>query len=99
MLANSDELNQYLQAAFDHFSQNLDTPFNFLEVAFKNSPIPRDFGGNILKLAVAVQEVQEQDDGPALFKMLSVMVASCIVLDCARHGLKGKLYELYSSLG
>ncbi len=99
MLATSDELNQYLQAAFDHFSRNLDTPFNFLEIAFKNSPIPRDFGGNILKLAVVVQEVQETADGPAIFKMLSVMVASCIILDCARHGLKGKLHETYTSLG
>jgi hypothetical protein len=97
MLATSDELNQYLQAAFDHFSQNLDTPFNFLEIAFKNSPIPRDFGGNILKLAVAVQEVQETADGPGIFKKLSVMIASCIILDCARHGLKGKLQELHTS--
>ena len=98
MLATSDELNQYLQAAFDHFSQNLDTPFNFLEVAFKNSPIPRDFGGNILKLAAVVQEIQETADGPAIFKNLSVMVASCIILDCARHGLKGKSYLSYSTL-
>jgi hypothetical protein len=97
MLATSDELNQYLQAAFDHFSQNLDTPFNFLEIAFKNSPIPRDFGGNILKLAAAIQEVQETVDGPGIFEKLSVMVASCIILDCARHGLKGKLQELHIS--
>jgi hypothetical protein len=89
MLANADELNQYLQAGFDHFSQNLDSPFNFIEVAFKNSPIPRDFGGNILKLAVAMKELQEVPDGPQILQDLSLMVASCIVLDCTRHGLKG----------
>jgi len=89
MLASADELNQYIQAAFDHFSQNLDVPFNFVEVAFRNSPIPRDFGGNILKLAVAMRDSQDIPDGPKIFHDLSVMVASCIVLDCTRHGLKG----------
>jgi energy-coupling factor transporter ATP-binding protein EcfA2 len=89
MLANSDELNQYLQAAFDHFSQNLDAPFNFIDIAAKNSPIPRDFGGNILKLAVAVQDVLRTTEGSVIFEKLGPMVASCIVLDYARHGLKG----------
>ena len=55
MLSNSEELNVYLQCAFDHFSQDLDTPFNFIDVAFKMNPIPQDFGGNILKLAVAIK--------------------------------------------
>ncbi|KAH8708474.1 hypothetical protein GQ44DRAFT_627959 [Phaeosphaeriaceae sp. PMI808] len=95
MLANSDELNQYLQAAFDHFSQNLDTPFNFIDMAFKNSPIPRDFGGSILKLAVAVQDVLRTSEGPETFQNLSPMVASCIVLDCTRNGLKGSAKEFF----
>jgi hypothetical protein len=89
MLSNSDELHVYLQSAFDHFSQNLDTPFNFVEVAFKNNPIPLDLGGNILKLAVAVNESGVCDGGPNIFRELSSMVASCIVLDCNRQNLKG----------
>lgn len=55
MLSNSEELNVYLQCAFDHFSQYDDVPFNFMDVAFKINPIPLDFGGNILKLAVAIK--------------------------------------------
>jgi hypothetical protein len=89
MLSNSDELHIYLQFAFDHFSQNLDKPFNFIEVAFKNSPIPPDFGGNILKLAVAMRDKWESKDASKIFEQLSFMVASCIILDSIRHGLKG----------
>jgi hypothetical protein len=89
MLSNSDELNVYLQSAFDHFSQNLDTPFNFIEVAFKNNPIPLDFGGNILKLAAEVRSSGVSLSGPSLFRELAVMVASCVMLDCARHDHRG----------
>jgi hypothetical protein len=89
MLANSDELHVYLQSAFDHFAQNLDTPFNFIDVAFKNNPIPLDFGGNILKLAVEVRNAGNFLEGPKLFRNLSVMVASCIMLDCARQDHMG----------
>jgi hypothetical protein len=90
MLSNSDELHVYLQSAFDHFSQNLERPFNFIEVAIKNNPIPLDFGGNILKLAVALKDRGLFESGPRIFRELSTMVASCIVLDCVRHNLRGK---------
>lgn len=91
MLSNSEELHLYLQAAYDHFSQNLDKPFNFIEVAFKNSPIPHDFGGNILKLAVAMKQIWNPKDPLKIFEQLSFMVASCILLDSTRNGLKGKM--------
>ena len=89
MLSNSEELQVYLQSAFDHFSQDLDTPFNFIEVAIKNNPIPLDFGGNILKLAVAIRHCNPHLKGPEIFKELSSMIASCIMLDCERTGRKG----------
>lgn len=89
MLSNSDELHIYLQSAFDHFSQNLDAPFNFIDMAFKNNPIPLDFGGNILRLAAEVRSSRHSLSGQKLFQELSVMVASCIMLDCARHDHRG----------
>lgn len=52
MLATADKLQVYLQAAYDHFSRNIDTPFDFIKEALKHNPIPRDFGGNILNLAI-----------------------------------------------
>jgi hypothetical protein len=87
MLSNSENLNVYLQCAFDHFSQDLHTPFDFMDVSFKINPIPLDFGGNILKLAVALKSRFE--DPKRIFKELSHMVASCILLDCVRQDLKG----------
>jgi hypothetical protein len=92
MLSNGEQLQVYLQSAFDHFSNNLDTPFDFVKEAIKINPIPRDFRGNILKLAIAIRDHHRflsQDDGPKVFKELSHMVASCVMLDFVRHGLLG----------
>lgn len=90
MLSNADELNTYLQAGFDHFTANEDQPFNFVEVALKNNPIPRDFGDHILGMAAKVRKVTGIRDGPELFKKLSFMVASSIFLDCIRQRRPGK---------
>lgn len=91
MLLDSDELQPYLQYAFDHFSNHLETPFDFVKASFLNNPIPRDFGGNILKMAIQVMHVGEDMlDGASIFKELSPLVASCIMLDSARHRTKGE---------
>lgn len=88
MLSNSETLNVYLQCAYDHFSQDLHKPFNFMDISFQISPIPLDFGGNILKLAVAMKS--RYGDPIKIFKELSFMVSSCILLDCVRQDWKGK---------
>lgn len=85
MLSNSEDLQLYLQLAFDHFSLNLDEPFNFVKVALKVNPIPSDFGGNILKLAVAIKDHHPSWKVAEIFEHLSLMVASCIMLDIHRH--------------
>ena len=90
MLSNSEDLQLYLQLAFDHFSQNLDDPFNFVEVALKINPIPSDFSGNILKLAVAIKANNPLWTLVKIFEHLSLMVASCIMLDIDRHRRLGK---------
>ena len=96
MLSNSDDLQLYLQLAFEHFSQALDTPFNFIEVSLKINPIPSDFSGNILKLAVAMKDHQPTFTVAAIFDCLSLMVASCIMLDIHRHRRLGQLmFECY----
>ncbi|KAI8938298.1 hypothetical protein NX059_005951 [Plenodomus lindquistii] len=92
MLSNSETLNVYLQSAFDHFAQDLHTPFDFMDISFKINPIPLDFGGNILKLAVALKA--RYDDPRRIFKELSFMVSSCILLDIVRHGLRGPAEQL-----
>jgi len=90
MLLNADELQTYLQFAFDHFACDLETPFDFVQASFTNSPIPLDFGGNILKLALSLMETWENAiDGEIIFTELSYMVASCIMLDSARSKIRG----------
>lgn len=100
-LFTSDQLNTHLQYAFIHFATNLDAPFNFIEVAFKNNPIPLDFGGNILKLAIAILKATRDTNnilagrsGQFIFRELSSMVASCVTLDCARHNGWGKSHNV-----
>lgn len=88
MLSTSDELNVYLQAAFDHFTSNLSAPFNFIEVAWRNNPLPENFGDHILRLATAVYlefHDQQKTTGQWIFENLSSMVASCIMLDCVQY--------------
>lgn len=92
MLLGADELQPYLQDAFDHFSSNLDNPFDFVKASFLLNPIPADFGGNILKLALNLMDVwRNRLDAVSIFKELSPMVASCIMLDSARHKTKGRI--------
>lgn len=92
MLSSDQKLQVFLQSAFDHFSQNLNSPFDFVKEAVKNNPIPRNFGGNILKLAIAVRDNNcfvEQYDGQKIWLALSQMVASCLMLNSARQSLLG----------
>lgn len=90
MLLHSEELQPYLQYAFDHFAGTLTTPFDFVQASFMSSPIPSDFGGTILKLAINVMSLwQNQAFGETIFEELSFMVASCIMLDSVRSKLRG----------
>lgn len=93
MLANADKLQIYLQAAYDHFTLNLHEPFDFVKEALKHSPISRDFGGNILKLALSIKEHCSWIAGSTqmVFDHLGEMIAHCIFLDSVRQGLMGKL--------
>lgn len=93
MLATAEKLQVYLQAAYDHFSRDLDTPFDFIKEALKHNPIPRDFGGNILNLAISIQKnaVQTTAENPArIFDQMAPMIASCIMLDSVRQNLMGQ---------
>jgi hypothetical protein len=94
MSLTSDALDGFLQSAFDHFSKNLSTAFDFMKESVKNNPIPQDFRGNVLKLAIAVKECNNfpnREDGPRIFEHLSYLVASCIMLDYVRHDSLGKI--------
>ncbi|KAI1736759.1 FabD/lysophospholipase-like protein [Xylaria scruposa] len=97
MLATAERLQIYLQAAYDHFSKDLDTPFDFVKEALKHNPIPRDLGGNILSLALSIkQNCQDimQDDITKIFNKMVPMISSCIMLDSVRQNLMGTTVQL-----
>jgi hypothetical protein len=98
MLCDANDLQMYLQCAFDHFSKNLDIPFDFSEVSLRHNPIPLDFRGNILKMALSIWDNKEQDPRPTgdkIFKPLAHMVASCIMLDLTRQRYQGTAIDLF----
>lgn len=90
MLLDVQDLQSYLQYAFQHYSGTLETPFDFVQASFNNSPIPPDFGGNILKLALNLMDVcKERATAGRIFQALSLMVASCIMFDSIRYNKLG----------
>ncbi|EXK25131.1 hypothetical protein FOMG_18188 [Fusarium oxysporum f. sp. melonis 26406] len=101
MLATAEKLQIYLQAAFDHFAQNLTVPFDFIKEALKHNPVPRDLGGNILKLALFMQENspdQPHRNAAHVFTTMSPMLASCFHLDSVRQNLLGTTDRLLSDV-
>lgn len=93
MLATAERLQIYLQAAYDHFSNDLDTPFDFVKEALKHNPIPRDLGGNILTLALSIKQNYQdivQNDIRKIFNKMVPMISSCIMLDSVRQNLMGE---------
>lgn len=92
MLLDVDDLQSYLQYAFNHYSGTLSSPFDFVQASFTNSPIPPDFGGNILKLAINMMDhLGDRVRAKTIFVELSYIVASCIMFDSARHNIRGKV--------
>jgi hypothetical protein len=92
MLLDSDELDIYIQSAYTHFAtlKGLKEPFNFMKVSLKHNPIPTDFKGHILQLALSIQSREPDWKKSWIFDLLSDLVASSIMLDCIRHR-KGEL--------
>ncbi|KAK6535567.1 hypothetical protein TWF694_002021 [Orbilia ellipsospora] len=96
MLMTARTLQTHLQSAYDHFANSLDTSFDFVKATFAHSPIPSDFGGNILKLILAVKKnYAVGKDGAQIFRMVGPMIASCIMLDAARQRIAGTAFELF----
>lgn len=91
-LANVDELQEYLQAGFDHFANDIDAPFDFRTVSARNKLIAHDFSDHILTLARTIHEstCRERLEPKMLFAGLCSLIASCILLDYVRNNLQGQ---------
>ncbi|KAF8847642.1 hypothetical protein BDZ45DRAFT_315849 [Acephala macrosclerotiorum] len=96
MLLDADEFQSYLGDAFDHYSQSLEVPFDFVQASFLHNPIPFNFGGNILKLAIGMKKEEKPAmDALAIFTKLGNLVASCIMLDAVRHNVPGTATQIF----
>ena len=85
MLPDVDEFGLYLSLAFDHFSETLDKPFDFVHASLKYQPIPETLADNILIFAKAVaRNCQLEGQIKELFEKLTPMIVSCLMLDSAR---------------
>jgi hypothetical protein len=94
MLASAEKLQFYLQAAYDHFTRDLDTPFDFVKEMLRHSPVSRNFEGNILNLALLMKDSPShpilRKDAEQIFRVMGPMIASCVMLDAVRQKLPGK---------
>lgn len=94
MLANSDTFQVYLQASYDHFTKDLESPFDFVQEALRNNPVSRSFEGNILNLAISMKNHSKsksiRGDPNKLFLKLAPMVASCVMFDAVRQNRLGQ---------
>jgi len=94
MLANTEKLQFYLQAAYDHFTRDLTTPFDFVKEMLRHSPVSRNFEGNILNLALLINDSPAhpllRNDAEQIFRAMGPMIASCVMLDAVRQKLPGE---------
>jgi hypothetical protein len=93
MLANAEMPQFYLQASYDHFTHNLEAPFDFVKEALRQSPVPRNFEGNILNLAVSIKDLARnkalRENAKLIFLTLGPMIASFVMFDAVRQNLLG----------
>ncbi len=55
MLLSSPDQDLFFKLAFDHYSEKLDEPFDFLEKLFSLHPLPSTIGNNFFALMKAGQ--------------------------------------------
>ncbi len=85
MLPDVDQFQMYLSLAFDHFSETLSKPFDYVKASLKLRPPPETLADNLMEFLLMVSEKRElRRDIEALFLMVTDVVASCIMLDSAR---------------
>ncbi|KAH8677541.1 hypothetical protein BX600DRAFT_430886 [Xylariales sp. PMI_506] len=98
MLATPEKLQFYLQAAFDHFTKDLDTPFDFIKETLRHNPVSRNFEGSILNLALAIRDhtsnTKIKNSARQIFRAMVPIIASCVMFDTVRQNLLGTASRL-----
>ena len=93
VLLKAERLERVVASVFNHFSQNLDSPFDFLSQAMQQNPIPSTLGDNILRFILAFQRSAQDNhikhDARRLLLALVPVLASSIMLDAERSDISG----------
>ncbi|KAI1264025.1 hypothetical protein F5Y18DRAFT_418041 [Xylariaceae sp. FL1019] len=97
MLPDADQFQQYLSLAFDHFSETLDEPFDYIKASLKSRPPPKTLADNLHEFVLLLaQTTKREGQIKWLFDKITTLVASCVMLDSARKRLFGKPHEWFS---
>lgn len=85
MLPDVDQFQMYVSLAFDHFSETLNEPFDYVKASLKHRPPPETLADNVLEFLVLIAEKCKLESNiEQLFVRVTDLVASCIILDSAR---------------
>lgn len=91
LLTDVDEFGYYLSLAFDHFSETLDEPFDFVEASLKRNPSSNNFGDDLLQFAINLATYRGfAGQVLVLMKHLTPFIASCILLESVRKQRIGR---------
>lgn len=92
MLLNDESLPRYVDAAYNHFSQKLEEPFDFAEEAGRHAEVPMDFSGHVRILIWLLYWDLNADNNPEyLLTRIARPLASCVMLDATREDTRGNV--------
>jgi hypothetical protein len=89
MLLDSVDLDLYTKIAFDHFSQDLSAPLDFIEASLPGKSSDDSLSQNLLNFAKELNLRKPQPGGITVLERLSEMATYCFLLDCSRHHRNG----------
>ena len=85
ILPDVDELALYLSLAFDHFSNSLEEPFDFVQASLRYQPAPETFADCLFVFAKELAKSRGLNGQiELLFEQLTQLIASCLLLDSMR---------------
>ncbi|KAI0490190.1 hypothetical protein F4859DRAFT_183291 [Xylaria cf. heliscus] len=85
ILPDADEFGIYISLAFDHFSQTLEEPFDYVKASLRHQPPPQTMADKLYAFARLVAlRLDIEGDIQSLFTKITDVVASCLMLDAAR---------------
>ena len=85
------QLETYLNAAFNHFSKDIDEPFDFFKYSLDNNPLPEGLVGHATHLMSRIRE--KEWDAKWLDKRSAEMLSSYITLRIVSKEIRTGVYN------